>query len=130
LGRAAEAETFVKAADDALGTSRGVLLSHPLVFESGPLRNEVIPELNGALAEFRATEVPKGAADVAAEVDGAVSYLIDEVSVMADKADAGASYEFSFGSKYDDARQAVRYLATQIDGDTAEALDRVAGDEP
>lgn len=129
LGRAATAEGFVKAADDALGAGRDALLRYPLVFDSGPLRNQILPELNRALAEFRAAKVPKGGRDVAADVDGALRYLIGQVSVMADRADDGASYEFSFGTQYDNARQAVRNFATKIDGDVAEALDRVVGDE-
>lgn len=130
LGRAAKAEVFVKTADDALGIGRDALLRYPLVFESDPLRTQVIPELNRALAEFRAAEVPKGAADVATAVDGALRYLIDQVSVMADKADAGDSYVFGFGTQYDAARQAVRNFATKVDGDVAEALDRIVGDKP
>ena len=79
LGRAAEAEDFVKAADEVLDNGPIVLLGYGLVFDSGPLRNRVIPELNRSLAEFRAVKVPKGAQDVAVKVDGAVTYVIDQV---------------------------------------------------
>jgi hypothetical protein len=130
LGRAAEAEDFVKAAADVLDNGPIVLLGAGLVFDSGPLRNRVLPELNRSLAEFRAVEVPKGGEDVALKVDGAVSYVIDRVETMADRADEGSSYEFSYDAQYNAARQAVQDYATKIDGDVAEALDRIRGPRP
>lgn len=130
LGRAAKAEDFVKAAAKALERGPIVLLGSGLVFDSEPLRTRVIPELNRALAEFRAVEVPKGAQDVAIKVDGALTYVINQVSRMADRADAGSSYEFSYDTQFNAARQAVQDYATEIDGDVAEALDRIRGAKP
>lgn len=128
LGRAAQAQKFVKAADEVLDNGPIVLLGYGLVFDSGPLRERVLPQLNRALAEFRAVKVPKGARDVAVKVDGALTYVIGEVGRMADRADAGSSYEFSYDTQYDAARQAVQDYATEVDGDVAEALDRIRGD--
>jgi hypothetical protein len=82
------------------------------------------------LAEFRAVTVPKDAQDVAVEVDGALTYVIDQVSRMADRADAGSSYEFSYDTQFNAAHQAVRDYAIEIDGDVAEALDRIRGAKP
>jgi hypothetical protein len=130
LGRAVDAEEFVKAADKVLGNGPLVLLGYGLVFDSGPLRERVLPELNRSLAEFRAVKVPKGAKDVATKVDGAVRYVIGQVETMADRADQGKSFRFSYGEQYDAARQAVRDYATEIDGDVAEALDRIRGAKP
>ena len=130
LGRAAQAEDFVKAADKALDNGPIVLLGSGLVFDSGPLRNRVLPALNRSLAEFRAVKLPKGAQDVAVQVDGALTYVIDQVSRMADRADAGSSYEFSYDTQFNGARQAIRDYATEIDGDVAEALDRIRGARP
>lgn len=130
LGRAAQAEDFVKAAADVLDNGPIVLLGAGLVFDSGPLRDRVIPELNRALAEFRAVEIPRGAQDVSVRVDGAVTYVIGQVETMADRADEGSSYEFSYDTQYDAARQAVRDYATKVDGDVAEALDRIRGPRP
>ena len=130
LGRAAAAEDFVKAADDLLDNGPIVLLGAGLVFDSGPLRTRVLPELNRSLAEFRAVEVPKGAQDVAVKVEGALTYVVDQVATMADRADEGSSYEFSYDTQYNAARQAVRDYATKIDGDVAEALDRIRGARP
>ena len=130
LGRAAHAEDFVKTADRALDNGPIVLLGGGLVFDSGPLRNRVLPELNRSLAEFRAVKVPKGAEDVAVTVDGALTYVIDQVSRMADRADAGSSYEFSYDTQFNAARQAIRDYAIEIDGDVAEALDRIRGARP
>ena len=130
LGRAVEAEDFVKAASDVLDNGPIVLLGYGLVFDSGPLRNRVIPELSQSLAEFRAVKVPKGAGDVAVKVESAVTYVINQVDKMADRADAGASYEFSYDTQYNAARQAVQDLATEIDGDVAEAIDRIRGERP
>jgi hypothetical protein len=130
LGRAAQAEDFVKAAGKALDNGPIVLLGSGLVYDSGPLRNRVLPELNRSLAEFRAVTVPKGAQDVAVKVDGALTYVIDQVSRMADRADAGSSYEFSYDTQFNAARQAIRDYATEIDGDVAEALDRIRGAKP
>ena len=130
LGRAAEAEDFVKAAEDVLDHGPIVLLGYGTVFDSGPLRERVLPELNRSLAEFRAVDVPKGARDVAVKVDGALTYVIGQVDTMADHADNGKSYEFSYNTQYDAARQAVRDYATEIDGDVAEALDRIRGAKP
>jgi len=130
LGQAAQAEDFVKAADKALDHGPIVLLGSGLVFDSGPLRNRVIPELNRLRTEFRAVDVPKGAQDVAVKVDGALTYVIGQISRMADRADAGSSYEFSYDTQFNAARQAVRDYATEIDGDVAEALDRIRGAKP
>ena len=130
LGRAAEAEDFVKAARNVLDNGPIVLLGAGLVFDSGPLRNRVLPELNRTLAEFRAVDVPNGAQDVAVKVDGALTYVIDHVETMADRADEGSSYEFSYDTQYNAARQAVQDYATKIDGDVAEALDRIRGPRP
>ena len=130
LGRAVDAEDFVKAADDVLDNGPLVLLGYGLVTNSGPLRNQVLPELNRSLAEFRAVKVPKGAQDVAVKVDGALRYVIDQVATMADRADQGSSYEFSYDTQYNGARQAVSDYATKIDGDVAEALDRIRGPRP
>ncbi len=130
LGRAIEAEDFVKAADDVLDNGPTVLLGSGTVFGSEPLRTRVLPELNRSLAEFRAVKVPKGAQDVAVKVDGALRYVIDQVATMADRADKGSSYEFSYDTQYNAARQAVSDYATKIDGDVAEALDRIRGAKP
>jgi hypothetical protein len=130
LGRAAQAEDFVKAADDVLDHGPIVLLGYGTVFDSGPLRQRVLPELNRSLSEFRAVKVPKGAHDVAVKVDGALTYVIGQVDKMADHADDGTSYQFSYDTQYNAARQAVRDYATEIDGDVAEALDRIRGAKP
>jgi hypothetical protein len=130
LGRAAQAEDFVKTASRALDNGPIVLLGSGLVFDSAPLRNRVLPRLERSLAEFRAVEVPKGAQDVAVKVDGALTYVIDQVNRMADRADAGSSYEFSYDTQFDAARQAVQDYATEVDGDVAEALDRIRGAKP
>jgi hypothetical protein len=74
--------------------------------------------------------VPKGARDVAVKVDGALTYVIGQVGTMADRADAGSSYEFSYDTQYDAARQAVQDYATEVEGDVSEALDRIRGDRP
>jgi hypothetical protein len=130
LGRADQAEDFVKAAADVLDNGPIVLLGAGLVFDSAPLRNRVLPELNQSLAEFRSVKVPKGAQDVAVKVDGAVTYVIGQVETMADSADDGSSYEFSYDTQYNAARQAVQDYATKIDGDVAESLDRIRGARP
>lgn len=130
LGRVVDAQDFVKAADDVLSNGPLVLLGYGLVLDSGPLRNSVLPELNRGLAEFRAVGVPKGAKDVAVKVDGAVSFVIDQITRMAERADEGGGYEFNYGTQYDAARQAVRDYANEIDGDVTDALDRIAGPEP
>ena len=130
LGRAAQAEDFVKAANDVLENGPIALLGYGLVYDSGPLRNRVLPLLNRSLDEFRAVKVPKGAQDVAVKVDGAASYVIDQVRTMADRADSGSSYEFSYDTQYNGARQAIHDYATKVDGDVAEALDRIRGARP
>lgn len=127
LGRSAEAEPFVDAADDALAKSPGSLAGF-LVFESGPLRREVLPELNRARETFRRAKVPKGAEDAARTVDSAVSFAIGQIDVMARRADAGQSYEFDYSDEYEAAAKAVKDYAIEVDADLAEAVDRVAGD--
>jgi hypothetical protein len=120
----------VAAAQDVLSNGPLVLLGSSLVFDVEPLRDRVLPRLNQALAEFRAVKVPKGAQDVAVKVEGALLYVIDQVQRMADRAESGSSYEFSYDNQYNDARQAVRDYATEINGDVAEALDRIKGNQP
>jgi hypothetical protein len=71
--------------------------------------------------------VPKGAQDVAVKVDGALSFAIDQVGVMASRAEDGKSYEFEYGDEYEAASAAVKNYAITIDADLAEAVDRVVG---
>lgn len=130
LGRAADAARFVEAADDVLDNGPLVLLGSSLVLDAEPLRDRVLPRLNQSLAEFRALAVPRGAGEVAVQVESALLYVIDQVTTMANRADRGSSYEFSYDTQYDAARQAVRDYATEIDGDVAEALDRIRGAKP
>lgn len=130
LERVVDSQDFVEAADEVLANGPNVLLGSSLLFDSEPLRTRVLPELNRELVEFRAVKVPKGAKRVATKVDGAVSFVIGQVSTMANRADAGRTYEFSYGTQFESARQAVRDYATKLDGDVAEALDRVAGAKP
>lgn len=127
LGRSIAAEPFVKAADAALHKDPAALAGF-LVFESAPLRTEVIPELVRARDAFRSTKVPKGAEAVAVKVDGAITFAIGQVGVMADRAEDGKSYEFDYGDEYDAALQAVKNYAIKVDADLAEAVDRVAGE--
>lgn len=130
LGRAIRAEGFIEAADEVLADGPNALLGNSLVFDSEPLRTRVLPELTRGLADFRAVTVPKGAAEAAAAVESAVTYVIAEITTMAERADANQTYEFSYGTQYSAARQAVRDYATKIEGDVTEALDQVAGSRP
>jgi hypothetical protein len=127
LGRSIAAEPFVKAADAALHRDPASLAGF-LVFESEPLRAEVIPELVRTRDAFRSTKVPKGAEDVAVKVDGALTFAIGQVGVMADRAEDGKSYEFDYGDEYETALQAVKNYAIEVDADLAEAVDRVVGE--
>lgn len=127
LGRSIAAEPFVKAADKALHRDPASLAGF-IVFESAPLRTEVIPELVRARDAFRSAKVPKGAEDVAVKVDGALTFAIGQVGVMADRAEDGKSYEFDYGDEYEAALQAVKNYAIEIDADLAEAVDRVTGE--
>jgi hypothetical protein len=102
LGRSIAAEPFVKAADRALHRDPASLAGF-IVFESEPLRTEVIPELVRARDAFRSAKVPKGAED-------------------------GKSYEFDYGDEYEAALQAVKNYAIEVDADLAEAVDRVTGE--
>ncbi len=127
LGRSIAAEPFVKAADRALHRDPASLAGF-IVFESEPLRTEVIPELVRARDAFRSAKVPKGAEDVAVKVDGALTFAIGQVGVMADRAEDGKSYEFDYGDEYEAALQAVKNYAIEVDADLAEAVDRVTGE--
>ena len=130
LGRAAQAEDFVKAADKVLEQRPDRAARRRTGVRQRAVAQPRPPGAEPPLAEFRAVEVPKGAQDVAVKVDGALTYVIGQVARMADRADAGSSYEFSYDTQYNAARQAVRDYATEIDGDVAEALDRIRGARP
>ncbi len=127
LGRSIAAEPFVKAAGEALGKDPASLAGF-LVFESAPLRTEVIPELVRARDVFRSVKVPKGAEDVAVTVDGALTFAINQVGVMAARAEDGKSYEFDYGDEYEAAHEAVKNYAIKVDADLTEAVDRIAGE--
>ena len=130
LGRAAEAEDFVKAADDVLDNGPIVLLGYGLVFDSGPLRDRVLPELNRSLAEFRPSRCRRAPATWRSRSTARCATSSARSTRWPTGPTAGSSYEFSYDTQYNAARQAVQDYATEVDGDVAEALDRIRGERP
>ena len=125
LATAAQAETFVKGARDALQRASVALLGSALVFDTGPLEERTLPELRDALADVRRLPVPAKGRPAAQAVDAAISRAIDETETMVEKFDAGEGHSFDLSDQFAAAETQVKNYAIDVDGDVREAVARL-----
>lgn len=125
LKQASVSLTFVKAARAVLGMRITDYLSSTTLSNSSELRSSLIPAFVSARDRFAAIAVPKGQETLAAAVTGAVQYLIDQATTLANNIDAGRNYSFTYATQFEAAITAVEDYSTQVTGDVTESLNNL-----
>lgn len=125
LEQASVSIAFVKAARKVLGMRITDYLSSTTLSTSGELRTSLIPAFTSARDEFSAVTVPKGQEKLADSVRGAVQYLIDQATTLANNIDSQRNYSFTYAAQFETAITAVEDYATQVTGDLTESLNNL-----
>ncbi len=128
LHRADVALAFVAEAREALGVRATDFVGFGLLDNSRAVRQKLIPAFIRARDDFDAVQVPEGQEQLAANVAGALQYVIDQATRLATSIESNKSFSFSYADEYRIAREAVDGYATVIAGDLAEAITRLADD--
>ncbi len=104
---------FAAAAQEALDADLPQRVVGGPVASGAPVRDELIPLMVQAQADFEAVPVPPGQEDLAEGVDAALQHVIDAATSAAAELDAGRSASFTYGVEYRDAlRPVVEYEAS------------------
>jgi flagellar basal body-associated protein FliL len=125
LRRAEVGLAFVAAARDALSLRASDYVDGVLLDDSGAVRSRLIPAFAAARDELAALRVPKGQEKLAADVVGALQYVVDGANQLANSIDANRSYTFSYSNRFRQVSQAVDDYATTAQGDVTEAVSAV-----
>ncbi|MCW2798920.1 MAG: hypothetical protein JWQ70_392 [Aeromicrobium sp.] len=128
LVRAKTSETFISAARKVLGLKATDYVGFGLISDSSRIRSSLIPGFSKARATFAAVKVPTGQGELAAKVNDAVQYVIDESSTLADRIDANQNFSFRYDQQFQAALDAVNDYATEVQGDVEEAMQTVTND--
>ena len=126
LRRADLALDFIAACYEALGHKVSDYVGFGGVSSSRPIREKLIPAFVRAREEFEAARVPRGQQKLADRVVGALQYVIDQSTLLADRIDANRNYSFNYGDQFDRAAGAVGDYAATVKGDLLEAINAVA----
>lgn len=127
LRRAEISLTFIAAARAALELRASDYVGFGLLEDSAVIRSRLIPAFVTARDTFAAVRVPKGQDELAVTVRGAVQYVIDRATTLADSIDANRSFSFTYADQFRAAAAAVDDYATTVGGDVTEAINAVAG---
>jgi hypothetical protein len=122
LGDASVALAYVKVARAVLDMRVTDYLSTTTLSSSTEVRSSLIPAFVDARQRLDAATVPPGQDDLHATVRGAVQYVIDQASRLADNIDSGRGYSFTYADQFQEAITAVEDYATQVTGDLTESL--------
>lgn len=118
--------TYITAAREVLDLRVEDFVEGTLLSNSGSLRTTLIPRFVQARDQLAQVPVPGGAEDVATTVAGAVQHVIDEATTLANSIDANQNYTFTYADEYQVAITALEDYATDVQGDLAESLNRIA----
>lgn len=129
VDQAVAARTFVLAANETLGVQPQDLAPSGAVASGAPVRQQLIPPLQEALATFRDVPVPEGAEEAEEAVSGALGYVVEQAEQLAAALDAGRGGSFGYATQYAEAREAVRQYADGVRADLLEAVDGVVGSD-
>lgn len=127
LRRAEISLTFIAAARAALQVKASDYVGFGLLEDSAVVRSRLIPAFVAARDSFAAVRVPKGQDALASTVRGAVQYVIDQATILADSIDANRSFSFTYADQFRTAAAAVDDYATTVGGDLTEAISAIAG---
>lgn len=128
LAAADVALDFVRAAQKALGLRASNYIGPGLITDSSDVRSTLIPAFVEARDTFDKARVPSGQDALAAKVRGAVQYVIDQATLLADRVDARQSFSFTYNQEFQAAADAVNNYATTVRGDLTEAINSIADD--
>lgn len=126
LKEANVALTYIKAARRVLAMRITDYVSSTTLSSSGELRSSLIPAFVTARDRLATVTVPKGQQELAATVTGAVQYVIDQSTTLADSIDARRTYSFTYSAQFEKAITAVEDYATEITGDLTESLNSLS----
>lgn len=125
LRRADVSARFVEAARDALGLRASTFVGAGPLSSSSTLRSRLIPAFVAARDDFAAVRVPTGQDALAGTVRGALQYVIDRATMLADSIDANRSFSFTYADQFQAAATAVDDYETTVEGDVTEAINGV-----
>lgn len=125
LKRASVALAYVKTAREVLDMRITDYVTSTTLSDSVELRSSLIPAFVSARERLAAATVPKGQEKLAATVDAAVQYLIDQASTLASSIDDRRNYSFTYASQFEVAITAVEDYATKVTGDLTESLNEL-----
>lgn len=125
LKEASAALTYIKAARDVLDLRIADYVSSTTLSSSVELRSSLIPAFVSAREKLSGVTVPKGQKDLDSTVTGAVQYVIDQSTVLADNIDSRRNYSFTYSAQFEEAITAVEDYATKINGDLTESINRL-----
>lgn len=114
--------TYVKAARQVLALRITDFLTSTTLSSSGELRSRLIPAFVAARDDLGQVTVPKGQDKLAATVTGAVQYVIDQATTLANSIDARRNYSFTYSKQFETASTEIEDYATQVTGDLTESL--------
>jgi hypothetical protein len=128
LTRAKTSDAFIAGARRALALRATDYVGTGLISDSGSLRSELIPAFSAARDRFARVTVPAGQAKLAAKVNNALQYVIDESSLLAARIDARQNFSFRYDEQFQAALDAVDDYATEVQGDVQEAIQAATND--
>ncbi|MCW2830089.1 MAG: hypothetical protein JWP31_781 [Aeromicrobium sp.] len=125
LRRADVALEFIAAARKVLALRTSDYIGAGFVDSSEPIRGQLLPAFVQARDEFVQVRVPAGQDELAGTVRGALQYVIDQATLLADSIEANRSFTFTYAEQFQTAIDAVNGYATQVKGDVTEAVTAV-----
>lgn len=125
LRRADVALDFIAACYKALKVKASDYIGFGGLASSRPIREKLLPAYVRARDEFAAVRVPKGQQELADKVTGALQYVIDQSTLLAERIDANRYYAFNYGDEFQLAADAVGDYSTRVKGDLVEAINAV-----
>lgn len=125
LEAAAQAEQFVKAADDALERVANELRASGIVVSIEAVESRTLPAVRDARADFRRLPAPPEAQAAASAVDGVLSKAVRELEGLIEELKDGGSASFDLTDEFEQAKQEVHNYAVVTDGNLREAVARL-----
>lgn len=125
LRRADVALDFIAACYKALKFKASDYIGFGGLASSRPIREKLIPAYVRARDEFASVRVPRGQQELAATVTGALQYVIDQSTQLADRIESNRYYSFNYGPQFQRAADAVSDYSTRVKGDLVEAINAV-----
>lgn len=125
LRRADVGLDYIRTARRVLGMRASDYVGTGALSNSVTVRARLIPAFVQARRELDSLPEPTGQQELATTVRGAVQYVIDQATALADSIDANRSFSFTYAAQFQAAIDAVDDYATVVDGDVAEAVNAV-----